>query len=110
MAEATKYSEIEHLTHIYLNRNELDNLSHFHLYNVKEVISVEIKENKIKKFELDVLQAFPALKKIDLQANQIDSIKSTNRKAGIYLTYIDDSCHYSFNKNKFILGGVRPGR
>jgi predicted RNA-binding protein len=85
LAAAQKYAAMSSMTHIYLNRNALDNLSHFHLLNVTDVISVEIKENKIKTFELDVLHAFPVLKKLDLQSNQINQVKSTNRP----VTYLE---------------------
>ena len=64
------------ITHIYLNSNELENLSHFQLLNVSEVRAAEVRQNRLRTFEVGELDPFPALRKLDLESNEITEIRS----------------------------------
>ena len=64
------------ITHIYLNSNELENLSHFQLLNVSEVRAAEVRQNRLQTFEVAELDPFPALRKLDLESNEITEIRS----------------------------------
>ena len=71
---------LDRTEHLYLNGNALDNLSHFQLMNVSDVVSVEVKSNKIKTLELEELSYFDKIRKLDLEDNQIQFIKNAKRK------------------------------
>ena len=68
--------EMASITHIYLNANHLDNLSHFQLMNVSSVRAAEIRQNELRTFEVAELEPFTALRKLDLESNQISQIQS----------------------------------
>ena len=48
--------------------------------NVSDVVSVEVKSNKIKTLELEELSYFDKIRKLDLEDNQIQFIKNAKRK------------------------------
>ena len=57
--------------------------------NVSDVVSVEVKSNKIKTLELEELSYFDKIRKLDLEDNQIQFIKNAKRKRS-YKNYADD--------------------
>jgi len=74
--------EMPTITHIYLNSNELDNLSHFQLMNVSSVRAAEIRQNRLRTFEVAELEPFTELRKLDLESNEISQIQS-GQKANV---------------------------
>ena len=84
---------LDRTEHLYLNGNALDNLSHFQLMNVSDVVSVEVKSNKIKTLELEELSYFDKIRKLDLEDNQIQFIKNAKRKR--------------FHKNNALFGNIK---
>lgn len=74
--------EMPTITHIYLNSNELDNLSHFQLMNVSSVRAAEIRQNRLRTFEVAELEPFTQLRKLDLESNEISQIQS-GQKANV---------------------------
>jgi hypothetical protein len=70
---------LDRTEHVYLNGNSLDNLSHFQLMNVSDIVSVELKSNRIKTLELEELTYFDKIRKLDIEDNQIQFIKHAKR-------------------------------
>lgn len=69
--------EMDAVSHIYLNGNELENLSHFQLMNVSSVRAAEFRENRLRVFELAELDPFTGLRSLDLASNQIEMIRAS---------------------------------
>ena len=57
--------------------------------NVSDVVSVEVKSNKIKTLELEELSYFDKIRKLDLEDNQIQFIKNAKRKRS-YKNYAEN--------------------
>ena len=62
--------------------------------NVSDVVSVEVKSNKIKTLELEELSYFDKIRKLDLEDNQIQFIKNAKRKRS-YKNYAENDQNQS---------------
>ena len=81
---AAREDGLDRTEHVYLNGNSLDNLSHFQLMNVSDIVSVELKSNRIKTLELEELTYFDKIRKLDIEDNQIQFIKHAKRQRSYY--------------------------